>query len=56
MTKIAEFETKVYSTIDKKKLKDGIKEYKYGAINIRDPKLRDHIGKTVRVKVESQKE
>lgn len=51
MTKIVEFKTKVYSTTDKKKLKEGIKEYKYGTINIRDPKLTDCIGKTVIVKV-----
>jgi hypothetical protein len=53
MAKIAEYVVKVHSTKDRKKLKEGIKEYDYGTINIRDPNLRNHIGKTVKVKVES---
>lgn len=55
MTAIAEYKVKVHSTKDRKKLKEGVKEYEYGTINIRDPKLRKHIGKTVKVKVESEK-
>jgi hypothetical protein len=51
-TKIAEYEVKVHSTKDKKKLKEGMKEYEYGTINIRDPKLTDYIGDIVTVKVE----
>ena len=51
MTKIAEYTVKVHSTKDKKKLKFGVKEYEYGTINIRDPNLRGHIGKTVKVKI-----
>lgn len=51
MTKIAEYTVKIHSTKDKKKLKEGVKEYEYGTINIRDPKLREHIGKTVKVKI-----
>ena len=59
MTKIAEYKVKVHSTKDKKKLRSGLKEYEYGTINIRDPRLREHIGKTVKVtifKVLKQKE
>ena len=52
---IAEYTLKVYLSKDKKKLKGGIKEYEYGTINIRDPKLKEHIGETVKVKVEKAK-
>lgn len=52
MTKIAEYEVKVHSTKDKKKLKSGQKEYEYGTINIRDNKLKRHIGKKVKIKVD----
>lgn len=52
MTKIAEFTVKIHSTKDKKKIKSGLKEYEYGTINIRDGKLTDYIGKTVKLKVE----
>jgi len=52
MTKIAEYTVKIHPTKDKKKLKSGVKEYEYGTINIRDPKLKGHIGETVKVKVE----
>ncbi|MBA7596461.1 hypothetical protein ES703_03433 [subsurface metagenome] len=55
MTKIAEYEVKVHSTKDKKKLKSGFKEYEYGTVNIRDSKLKEYIGKTVKVKIESKK-
>jgi hypothetical protein len=51
MTAIAEYEVKVHSTKDRKKLKTGVKEYEYGTINIRDPKLKGVIGKIVRVKI-----
>jgi hypothetical protein len=53
MTAIAEYNVKVHSTKDKKKLKAGVKEYEYGTINIRDPKLKRYIGKKVKVKIES---
>lgn len=53
MTKIAEYTVKVHSTKDKKKLKSGVKEYEYGTINIRDPKLKRYIGKKVNVKIEN---
>jgi hypothetical protein len=52
MTEIAEYEVKVHSTKDKKKLKSGVKEYEYGTINIRDLKLKRYIGKIVKLKVE----
>jgi hypothetical protein len=56
MTKIAEYTTKIHSTKDKKRLRSGVvKEYEYGTINIRDPKLKEHIGETVKVKIESKK-
>lgn len=53
MAKIAEYEARVHSTKDKKKLKEGVKEYEYGTINIRSPKLKDHIGQIVKLTVES---
>jgi hypothetical protein len=53
MSRIAEYEVKVHSTKDKKKLKRGVKEYEYGTINIRDLELKTHIGKTVKVIVTS---
>lgn len=53
MTKIAEYEVKVHSTKDKKKLKEGVKEYEYGTINIRSPKLKSHIGETVKLTIEN---
>jgi hypothetical protein len=52
MTKTAEYRIKIHSTKDKKKLKTGSKEYEYGTINIRDAKLTEYIGKTVKLKVE----
>lgn len=55
MAKIAEYEVKVHSTKDKKKLKSGVKEYEYGTINIRDQKLKSYIGETVEVKVEEKR-
>ncbi len=51
MAKIAEYKLKIHSTKDKKKLKTGPKEYEYGTVNIRDPELREYIGKTVKVKI-----
>jgi hypothetical protein len=51
MTTIAEYNVKVHSTKDKKKLKSGTKEYEYGTVNIRDPKLTEYIGRTVKVKI-----
>lgn len=52
MAKIAEYEARVHSTKDKKKLKKGVKEYEYGTINIRSPKLKGHIGNIVKLTVE----
>jgi len=52
MAKIGVFETVIYSTKDKKKLKDGSKIYEYGTISLRDPKLTKHIGEKVKVVVE----
>lgn len=51
MAVIAEYKVKVHSTKDKKKLKAGVKEYEYGTVNIRDPRLKKQIGKTVKVKI-----
>lgn len=50
---IATFETRISATSDKKKLKEGEKTYTYGTISIRDPKLNEHIGKIVKVKIET---
>ena len=53
MAKIGEFETTIYSTKDKKKLKNEKKVYEYGTIILRDPRLTEHIGKKVKVKIET---
>ncbi len=47
MEQIGEFRVKVYSTSEIKILKQGVKKYRYGSISIRDPRLDEHIGKTV---------
>ncbi len=51
MAVIGEFTAKVYKTTDKKKLKDTSKTYLYGTISIRDPKLNEHIGKEVIIRI-----
>lgn len=52
MAKDLLFEVKIHKTTDKKKLATNeMKEYDYGAINIRSPELAKHIGKTAKVKV-----
>lgn len=48
---ISEYKVKVHPTTDRKKLKTGLKEYEYGTVNIRDPQLKEYIGKTVKVKI-----
>jgi len=53
MAKIGVFEAVIYSTKDKKKLKEGNKIYEYGTISLRDPKLTEHIGEKVKIKIES---
>jgi uncharacterized Rmd1/YagE family protein len=55
MKTIATFKVKIHKTIDKKKLKEDTKIYKYGAINIRSPELVKYIGKIVKVKIEEEK-
>ncbi|MCX6778126.1 MAG: hypothetical protein NT157_04540 [Candidatus Micrarchaeota archaeon] len=55
MAKIGVFEAVVYSTKDKKKLKNGSKTYEYGTIVLRDPKLTAFVGKKIRVTVEETK-
>ncbi len=45
-------ETTIYRTTDKKKLKGGIKEYEYGAINLRDSKLKNFVGKRVKINLD----
>lgn len=52
MRTIASFNVKIHKTTDKKKLKAGLKEYDYGAINIRAPELAKYVGKKVKIKVE----
>ena len=53
MPELANYLVKIHATKDKKKLKDGIREYEYGTINIRDPQLRQYIGKIVKISVRS---
>ncbi len=55
MPKVGEYAVTIHSTSDKKKLKGGVREYRYGTINIRDPSLTPHIGKRVKVIVEEPK-
>jgi len=52
MKTIATFKVKIHKTTDKKKLKGGMKEYDYGAINIRAPELAKYVNKKVKVRVE----
>ena len=47
-------EAKVYSTTDKKKLKEKEQVYEYGALNLRSPRLKDFIGKEVKIKIETK--
>ena len=54
MAIIGKFTVKVYSTSDKKKLKEGSKTYTYGTISIRDPKLTEYVGKEVTIKIEKK--
>ena len=42
----------MYSTTDKKKLKEGKRTYTYGTISLRDPQLNEYIGKEVTLKVQ----
>lgn len=51
---IGEYEVNVHLTKDKKKLKEGVKEYAYGTINIRDPRLAEYIGRKVMVSVSTE--
>ena len=51
MELIGDFNTKVYETSDKKKLKDSSKTYTYGTVSIRDPKLNEYIGSDVIVRI-----
>ncbi len=54
MAEIVSCEVRVHSTKDKKKLKNGTREYEYGTIVIRTPNLTKHIGKTVKVIVRTE--
>jgi hypothetical protein len=54
MARIGVFEAVIYSTKDKKKLKDKTKTYEYGTVVLRDPKLTTHIGEKVRVRIETE--
>ena len=51
MELIGDFNTKVYETSDKKKLKDHSKTYTYGTVSIRDPKLNEYIGSDVIIRI-----
>lgn len=52
MKQIGTFRVNVSSGTDSKKLSDGsTKEYKYGSITIRTPKLSEFIGKKVMIRV-----
>lgn len=54
MARIGVFEAVIYSTKDKKKLKDKTKIYEYGTVVLRDPKLTEHIGEKVRIRIETE--
>ena len=50
MKTIGTFRVKVHSSFDKKKLSTGkVKDYTYGSVSLRNPKLTDYIGKEVKV-------
>ncbi len=52
MKQIGTFRVNVSSGTDSKKLSDGtVKEYKYGSITIRSPKLSEFIGKKVMIRI-----
>ena len=51
MKQIGTFRVRVSPSFDKKKLSDGnVKEYKYGSISLRNPKLLPFIGKKVLIR------
>jgi len=52
MKQVGTFRVNVSSGTDTKKLSDGsVKEYRYGSITIRSPKLSEFIGKKVMIRV-----
>ena len=52
MKQIGTFRVKVSSTSDKKKLSNGTtKEYTYGSVSLRNPKLTAYIGKEIMIRV-----
>lgn len=52
MKQIGTFRVKVSKTSDKKKLSDGtVKEYDYGSVSLRNPKLTEYIGKEIMIRV-----
>ena len=52
MRQVGTFRVNVSSGTDTKKLSDGsIKEYKYGSITIRSPKLSEFIGKKLMIRI-----
>lgn len=52
MKQVGTFRINVSSGTDTKKLSDGsVKEYKYGSITIRSPKLSEFIGKKLMIRI-----
>lgn len=52
MKQVGTFRVNVSSGTDTKKLSDGsVKEYRYGSITIRSPKLTEFIGKKLMIRV-----
>lgn len=51
MNKFGEFETTVYLTTETKSLKNGLKDYSYGTITIRDRRLNALVGQSLVIKV-----
>ena len=58
MKQIGTFRVKVSPTSDKKTLANGkTKEYKYGSVSLRNPKLTEYIGKEIMIRAfEEEKE
>ena len=52
MKQVGTFRVKVSSSFDRKKLKSGVtKDYTYGSISMRSPKLTEFIGKILMIRI-----
>ena len=57
MKQIGTFRVKVSPSTDKKKLSTGkTKDYRYGSVSLRNPKLTAYIGKEVMIRIFEEKD